>query len=132
MCVYNVVFRDVFRISFLDKKYYAIELYLSRVYLYSGTCLIWHTKGPGKRVGLYRMSEYSGFILVYRNTLGPWFFVGCHRMSESSGVGLHKFYCTCWVQVRQLVSEKSLLFIFTYGLILYNVLLWRIFYLMNG
>ena len=29
---------------------------------YSGTCLIWHTKGPGKCVGLYRMSEYSGFI----------------------------------------------------------------------
>ena len=28
------------------------------------TCLIRHTKGPGKCVGLYRMSEYSGFILV--------------------------------------------------------------------
>jgi len=35
-----IVFSDVFRFSFLDKKYYAIELYLSRVYLYSGTCLI--------------------------------------------------------------------------------------------
>jgi hypothetical protein len=30
----------------------------------SGTCLIWHTKGPRKCVGLYRMSKYSGFILV--------------------------------------------------------------------
>ena len=28
------------------------------------------TKGPGTCVGLYRMSEYSGFILVNRNTLG--------------------------------------------------------------
>ena len=40
--------------------------------LYSETCLIWHTKGPGKCVGLYvMMSEHSGFILVNRNTLGP-------------------------------------------------------------
>ena len=39
------------------------------------------------------MSEYSGFILVNRNTLGPYIFVGCHRMLENSGVGLHKFYC---------------------------------------
>jgi hypothetical protein len=37
------------------------------------------------------MSEYSGFILVYRNTFGPSIFVGCHRMLENSGVGLHKF-----------------------------------------
>ena len=28
---------------------------------YSGTCLIRHTKGPGNYVGLYRMSENSGF-----------------------------------------------------------------------
>jgi hypothetical protein len=42
------------------------------------TCLIRHTKGPGKCVGSYRMSEYSGFNLVNRNTLG---------------VELHKFHC---------------------------------------
>jgi hypothetical protein len=30
---------------------------------------------PWKCVGLYRTSEYSGFILVYRNTLGPKVFV---------------------------------------------------------
>jgi hypothetical protein len=41
---------------------------------------------------LYRMSEYSGFILVDRNTLGPWIFVGCHMMSENSGVGFHVNY----------------------------------------
>ena len=35
----------------------------------SGTCLIRHTKGPVKCVGLY-------------------------RMSENSGVGLHKFHCS--------------------------------------
>jgi hypothetical protein len=28
------------------------------------TCLIRHTKGPGKCVRLYRMSDYSDFILV--------------------------------------------------------------------
>ena len=60
----------------------------------NGTCLIRHTKGPAKCVGLYRISEYSGFILANRNTLGPPVFVGCHRLSENSGVGLHKFYCT--------------------------------------
>ena len=38
---------------------------------YSGTCLIRHTKGPGKCVRLYMMSDYSGFILVNRNTLEP-------------------------------------------------------------
>ena len=39
--------------------------------MYSGTCLIRHTKRPGKCVGLYRMSGYSDFILVNRNTFGP-------------------------------------------------------------
>ena len=29
------------------------------------------TKGPGKCVGLYRMSEHSGLILANRNNLGP-------------------------------------------------------------
>jgi hypothetical protein len=56
---------------------------------YSGTCLIWHTKGPGKCVGLYRMSEYSGFILVNRISLGPYIFVGCHRIAENSGSTVH-------------------------------------------
>jgi hypothetical protein len=50
-------------------------------------------KGPKKCVGLYRMLEYSGFILVNRNNLGPSFFVRRHMMSENSGVGLHKFHC---------------------------------------
>jgi hypothetical protein len=73
------------------------------------TCLIRHTKGPGKCVRLYRMSEYSGFILVNRNTLGPFIFVGCHRMSENSGVGLHKFHCIiCLYNVRlELLSIKE-------------------------
>ena len=55
------------------------------------TCPIRHIKV--KYVRLYRMLEYSGFILVNRNTFGPYIFVGCHRMSENSGVGLHKFHC---------------------------------------
>ena len=49
---------------------------------YRGTCLIRHTKGPGKCVRLYRMSEYLGFILVNRNSLGPYIFC---RMSEDVG-----------------------------------------------
>ena len=56
------------------------------------TCLIWHTKGPGKCFRLYRMSDISGFILVNRNTLRPQFFVGWNRMSENSGIGLNKFH----------------------------------------
>ena len=64
------------------------------IVLYSGTCLIRHTKGPEKCIRLYRILEFSGFISVNRNTLGPYIFVGCHRMSENSGVGLHKFHCT--------------------------------------
>jgi hypothetical protein len=63
-------------------------------------CLIRHTKGPGKCVRLYRMSEYSDFILVNRNTLGPYIFVGCHMMSENSGVGLRKFHCILLVHIR--------------------------------
>jgi len=58
--------------------------------MHSGTRPIQHTKGPGKCVRLYKMSEHSGFILVNRNTLGPYIFVVCNRMSENSGVGLHK------------------------------------------
>ena len=64
------------------------------------TCLIRHTKGPGKCVRLYRMSEYSDFILVNRNTLRPYIFVGCHMMSENSGVGLRKFHCILLVHIR--------------------------------
>jgi hypothetical protein len=55
-------------------------------------CLFRHTRRPGKCVRLYRMLEYSGFILVNRNTLGPYIFVGCHRMSENSGGGFHCTY----------------------------------------
>ena len=74
---------------------------------YSGTCLIRHSKGPEKCVGLYRMSEYSGFILVKRNTLGPYIFVGCHKMSENSGVGLHRFHCTCIIWSRPSFQKLS-------------------------
>ena len=45
------------------------------------TCLIRYTKGPGKCVGLYRIPECSGFILVnkYFGT------INFCRMSENSG-----------------------------------------------
>jgi hypothetical protein len=57
---------STFKIHFVNVS--RIQLTLS---MFSGTCLILHIKGPGKCVGLYRMLEYSGFILVNRNTLGP-------------------------------------------------------------
>jgi hypothetical protein len=44
---------------------------LEFVFMYSRTCIIRHTKGPGKCAALYMMSEYSGFILVNRTTLRP-------------------------------------------------------------
>jgi hypothetical protein len=71
-----------------------VEFRCTEMVKYSGTCLIQHTKGPGKCVGLYMMSEFSCFILVNRYTLWPKIFVGCHRRSENSRVGLHKFHCT--------------------------------------
>jgi hypothetical protein len=46
------------------------------------TCLIRHSNGPGKCLGLYRMLVYSGFILVNSYTLGPYIFVdvtGCQK-----------------------------------------------------
>ena len=44
------------------------------------------TKGPGKCVKFYRMSEYSGFILVNCYTLGPSIFAdvtGCAKTQMS-------------------------------------------------
>ena len=64
-------------LGYFRQKYLLLNyiLLISRIQLilsmYSETCLIMHTKGPGKRVGLYRMLKYSGFILVHKNTLGP-------------------------------------------------------------
>ena len=37
--------------------YYILQHAIFYTYMYSGTCLIWHIKGPGKCVRLYRMSE---------------------------------------------------------------------------
>ena len=49
---------------------------------YSGTYLNQHTKWPGKSVGLYRMSEYSGYILVNKKYFGNLNFC---RMSQDVG-----------------------------------------------
>ena len=76
--------------------------------MYSGTCLIRHTKGPGKCVGLYRILEYSGFILVNRNILGQQIFVACHRTSDNSGVGLHMFHCNLYMK-NQHVQGKGII-----------------------
>ena len=42
---------------------------------YNRTCLIRHSNGPGKCLGLCRMLVYSGFILVNSYNLGPYIFV---------------------------------------------------------
>jgi hypothetical protein len=83
---------------------------------YSGTCLIQQTKEPGKCVGLYRMSEYSDFSLVNKNTLWPYIYVGFHRMSENSGVGLNKFQCMLYhfrvfVVINQNLNHRSGIYI---------------------
>ena len=111
---------------FLSQDMYCIIICSNMIY--SGTCLIWLTKGHMKCVRLYRISVYSGFIIVQRNILGPYIFVGCHRMSENSGVGLHKFYCI-WFTAKykihlsptDLNHDKHLVqcgFIFTGGTVL--------------
>jgi len=56
-------------VSFLFKLLKAVSVCRNTVEL------IRHTKRPEKCVGLYRMSEYSGFILINRTTLGPYNFV---------------------------------------------------------
>jgi hypothetical protein len=72
--------------------------------MHRGNCQIWHTKGLGKSVRLYRMSEYSGFILVNRNTLGPSIFVGCQRISDNSGVN---FFNTSVLYTVELVQSNT-------------------------
>ena len=49
------------------------NLYMGKLYYktYCESCLTQHTKGPGKCVRLYGMTQYSGSILVNRYTLGP-------------------------------------------------------------
>ena len=72
--VFSLLFRftasdypfGIFNLLLLDDTHTYIFIYIC-----CGTCLIRHTKGPWKCVGLYRMSEYSGFILVNRTKLGP-------------------------------------------------------------
>ena len=80
---------------FLRFCYWILELFrqycMFRFSFYHRTCLIWHTKRPRKCVGLYRMSEYSGCILVNRNAFEPSIFVGCQRMSE--GLCVRLFHC---------------------------------------
>ena len=48
----------------------SLAIHITDIKIYSGSCLIQHTKGQMKCVGLHRMQEYLGFILVNRNTLG--------------------------------------------------------------
>jgi hypothetical protein len=53
------------RFEHMSLKLYPYDHWVIR--RYSGTCLIWHTKGPGKCVRLYRMSECWDFIFENKN-----------------------------------------------------------------
>ena len=68
-------------------------------------CLIWHTKGPGKCIALYRRLEYSGFIVQEVGIL-RFYCTGCQNLSNLTHqgaremyrtvqeVGILRFYCT--------------------------------------
>jgi hypothetical protein len=58
-----------------------------------------HTKMTREMCRIRQDVEYSGFILVNRNSLEPYIVVGCHRMSENSDFGLHKFNCIIKTEV---------------------------------
>ena len=108
MLLTHIVTIIILKKCYLYKNYkwlLGVGQYLN-IYIYSVTCLIWHTKGPGKCVGLHRMSEYSGFILVNRNTLGPYIFVGCDRMSGNWCVGLHQLYCITFGSKNLYTSQR--------------------------
>jgi len=50
----------MFQTNNVNSHVYVLALSILLLFLrfyYSGICLIRHTKGPGKWVGLYRMSE---------------------------------------------------------------------------
>ena len=64
------------------KTNFGVRLKMYIICKYSETRLIRNTKGLGKCVGLYRMSEYSGFILGNQNTLEPSIFC---QMSQDVG-----------------------------------------------
>jgi hypothetical protein len=56
-----------------------------------GMCITRHRKGPSESVGLYRMSECSGFALVNKNTLGP--SIVCRKVTgcrKTQDVGTHR------------------------------------------
>jgi hypothetical protein len=69
MAIRSIVFIDklAFFYNKVTKYEKMVEIteYIKNI-IYSGTCLIQHTKGPGKCVGLCRMSEYSNFTFSYQ------------------------------------------------------------------
>jgi hypothetical protein len=77
--------------------------------MYSGTCPIRYTKGPGKCVRLNRMSEYSGFSLLNRNT------INFCQMSQGGG--------KLWCRVAQIPLYIALSII-TFPLICHCKIIW--------
>jgi hypothetical protein len=54
------------RTTLKTRSEFVSSLRMFPLYMYTGTCLIQHTKILGKWVSLYKMSEFSGFTLVNR------------------------------------------------------------------
>ena len=53
-----LLINDIIKVKFdCDNFTFVIFVPILQSFIYSGTCLIWHTKGPVKYVRLYRMSE---------------------------------------------------------------------------
>jgi hypothetical protein len=89
----------------------SINVHRLRFSLYSGTCLIQHSKGPGKCVRLYKMSEYSGFILVNINTFGASIFVG-KLVCRIAQVPLYMYISKHYRNKFQSMSENYLFEVF--------------------
>jgi hypothetical protein len=70
---------------------------------YSGTCLIRHTQVHGKCVGLYRMSKYSGFILVLQSRCSTNGVTGGHVSFWDFQFCLHKsgVFLVIWLSVKR-------------------------------
>jgi hypothetical protein len=75
------------------------------LFIYSRTCLIWHTKGPGKCVGLYRMLEpvYSDTPRDQGNVLGC---TGCQNLSNPTHQGTREM-CQIVQDVRTCLIQHT-------------------------
>jgi hypothetical protein len=86
--------------------------------MYNGTCLIRYTKGPGKCVRLYRMSEYSGFIYLAEILWDHTFFpdvTGCRKTQVSDCTSSTVYiYISNMTSFKRFESKPVVKIIYTY------------------